>query len=109
MAVYYASKAFVLSLSEALSFELSDLGVAVTTLCPGPTKSKFQERAKMPSSYVKDLMMGDASKCARRGLDGLFSGRDLVIDGWVNRVSVVLMNITPRRLLRWVSARLLSS
>ncbi len=98
MAVYYATKAYVLSFSEALSEELSGTGVTVTALCPGPTASGFQRRAAMEDSrLVKDKKIADAAEVARTGYDGLMRGSTVVIPGFRNRAFVQAIRFTPRR------------
>jgi len=88
MAVYYATKAYVLSFSEALWNELEGSGVTVTCLCPGPTRTDFMARARMgnPSVLAKSRTMMDADEVARRGFEGLLKGRRLVIPGLLNKV-----------------------
>jgi hypothetical protein len=88
MAVYYATKAYVLSFSEALSNELQGSGVTVTCLCPGPTRTGFMASANMgdPAVLAKSSMMMDADAVAKRGVDGLMKGRRLVIPGFLNKM-----------------------
>ncbi len=88
MAVYYATKAYVLSFSEALANEVKGSGVSVSCLCPGPTRTGFMERAKMGNASVlsrKSVMM-DAEAVARRGIDGMMKGKRLIIPGFLNKV-----------------------
>lgn len=102
MAVYYASKAYVLSFSEAIAEELRGTGVTVTALCPGPTTSGFQSRAKMESVRMvktKSLLM-DSKTVAKLGLKGMFEGRPLVITGFLNRIAICSVKFTPRT---WVT------
>ena len=75
MAVYYATKAYVLSFGEALATELKGTGVTVTTLCPGPTKTEFFERANMTQSRLKNMVFADSMSCARNGVDSMHQGR----------------------------------
>ncbi len=88
MAVYYASKAYVLSFSEALSNELKGSGVTVSCLCPGPTRTGFMARAKMgdPEVLAKSFTMMDAEEAARKGVEGLLQGRRLIIPGVLNKM-----------------------
>lgn len=99
MAVYYATKAYVLSLSEALAEELRDTGVTVTCLCPGPTDTGFQARAEMEDSGLLRLGLSDARSVARRGLSGLERGERVVVPGLMNRLGALLVRFTPRRLV----------
>jgi uncharacterized protein len=101
MAVYYASKAYVLSFSEALAEELRGSGVTVTALCPGATESGFQARAAMQASrLVKGKRLMDAARVAQAGYDGFRRGRAVVIPGFQNRLLVQSVRFTPRR---WVT------
>jgi short-subunit dehydrogenase len=100
MAVYYATKAYVLSLSEAVAREVHGTGVTVTALCPGPTRTGFQARAAMESSkLVKGRSLMDAGTVARLGVDGLLAGRPVVVPGWNNKLQAVFPRFTPRRLV----------
>lgn len=100
MAVYYATKAYVLSLSEALHEELRGTGVTVTALCPGPTRTGFQTRAQMQDSKLvrgRDIM--DSQTVARLAYAGLRRGKALVIPGRMNQVQAALPRFVPRRFL----------
>ena len=100
MSVYYATKAFVLSYSEALSYELAGSGVTVTALCPGPTASEFQARAGVRRSVGRGLVrLAPADAVARSGYRAMQAGRRVVIPGFVNRVMVAALRILPRRLV----------
>jgi short-subunit dehydrogenase len=97
MAVYYASKAYVLSFSEALSNETSGTGVTVTCLCPGPTETGFQDRARLGESRLfSALSVASAADVARAGYDGMMAGRALVIPGLFNKVGVQALRVAPR-------------
>jgi short-subunit dehydrogenase len=101
MAVYYASKAYVLSFSEALTDELRGSGVSVTALCPGPTRTGFQARAHMEDSrLVHDRQLMDAAAVARAGYAGLIAGDTVVIPGMRNRVQAFLPRLLPRAIVR---------
>jgi hypothetical protein len=106
-AVYYASKAFVLSLSEAIAYELRGTGVSVTCLCPGPTATGFQERAKAESLLLFRLPLADAAKVAKAGIDGLMHGKPVVVPGLGNKFVAFSPKISPRSLLLAISAKLL--
>ena len=98
MSVYYASKAYVLSFSEALSFELKDTGVTVTALCPGPTGTGFQERASGESMrLMKSKMMAvmEAAPVAKAGYDAMMSGKKVIIPGLMNQVLAIGAKVGP--------------
>jgi hypothetical protein len=95
--IYFATKAFVLSFSQALSEELEDTGVTVTALCPGSTKTEFFERANMKNMRRDSLMM-DAGVVAQIGYRGLMRGKRVVIPGRLNKVMSTLTNFIPTRL-----------
>jgi uncharacterized protein len=100
MAVYYATKAYVLSLTEALAEELKGTGVSATALCPGPTETGFQSRAAMEESkLVKGRTIMDAATVARAGIDGLMVGKPVVVPGWKNKFQAAVPHFVPRRLL----------
>jgi short-subunit dehydrogenase len=97
MAVYYATKAYVLSFSEALANETQGTGVTITCLCPGPTKTGFQERAKMEESkLVKGKEIMDSLTVALAGYEGLHQGRAVVIPGFMNKMLVQSVRFLPR-------------
>jgi short-subunit dehydrogenase len=101
MASYYASKAYVLSFSEALAEELRGTGVTVTCLCPGPTRTDFQRRAGMsgiPIASGLPPMMG-AAAVARAGYGAMRRGARLAVPGLLNRVAVFSVRLAPRRLV----------
>jgi uncharacterized protein len=100
MAVYYATKAYVLSLTEALAEELRGTGVTATALCPGPTETGFQRRAAMQQSkLVKGRTIMDATTVARAGVDGMMSGTAVVVPGWKNKFQAAVPHVLPRRLM----------
>ena len=80
-ATYSATKAFVTSFTEAVHEELKGTGVSVTALCPGFTRTEFQERANAPASEVPGFLWQEAPEVARAGLDGLAKNRAVVIPG----------------------------
>ena len=97
MAVYYATKAYVLSFSEALANELAPSGVTVTALCPGPTRTGFQARAQMEQSkLVRGREIMTAETVARVGYDGLMKGKTVVIPGVGNKMMAQAVRFLPR-------------
>lgn len=99
MAVYYATKAYVLSFSQALHHELQPFGVRVTVLCPGPVPTEFQARAGVSSTTFPRLLARSAERVADEGYRGLRDGRAVVVPGGPNKVVTVLTRLVPRRLL----------
>jgi short-subunit dehydrogenase len=97
MAVYYASKAYVLHFSEALATELEGTGVSVTALCPGPTESEFQTRARMTMSRLVQGQLMSAREVAEIGVRGMEQHRRIVIPGRAARAFVQLVRVLPRR------------
>jgi uncharacterized protein len=99
MAVYYATKAYVVSLSEALHNEARDYGVTVTALCPGPTKTEFDKRAGGTNTKLfKGRNVMDASAVAEIGLAALRSRKPLVVAGRINTLMAFLTRFAPRQL-----------
>lgn len=96
MAVYYATKAYVLSFSEALANELEGSGVSVTALCPGPTESNFQKNSAMEESKILQRGMMDPGAVAKAGYEGLMRGRTIVIPGLKNRILAFSVRLAPR-------------
>jgi short-subunit dehydrogenase len=99
-AVYGATKAFVLSLTETLHVELKGTGVKVTALCPGFTRSEFQQRSGVASSATPAFMWQEASEVAVAGLDALEAGKAICVPGMHNKVLAGVTKVTPRSLLR---------
>ena len=101
MAVYYASKAFVLSFSEALSNETRGTGVTITALCPGPTDTNFRAAAGMQKSmlFSKHLNL-PAAQVARAGYEGMKRGKVIVVPGFKNRLVIQLLRVSPRGFIR---------
>jgi short-subunit dehydrogenase len=107
MAVYYASKAYVLSFSEALSAEWAPLGVSVTALCPGAVKTGFQARARFSSRM--DWAMASAMpspEVARIGYEGMMAGKRVVIPGAGPKLMVFGSSLTPKALSLALVSRL---
>jgi uncharacterized protein len=106
MAVYYATKAFVLSLSEALHEEAKPHGVTVTALCPGPVATEFQARADMKMTRALEFAAIPAAEVARIGVAGYEAGKAIVIPGLANRFGAFgAQHIVPRALARKVAAK----
>jgi short-subunit dehydrogenase len=100
MAVYYATKAYVLSLSEALHSEFGPRGVRVTVLCPGPVPTEFAARAGVTGGQLAPgLLTQTAEAVAEAGYRGLMRGARTVVPGPVNKLVTLAVRIVPRRLL----------
>lgn len=108
-AVYCASKAYVLSFSEAIAEEVRGTGVTVTTLCPGPTKTQFAERANMRNTKIFQGRLSSAVEVADAGYRGLFQGRTTLIVGRMNKLLIFSLRFSPRHLITRVAKTLLSS
>jgi short-subunit dehydrogenase len=100
MAVYYATKAYVLSFSEAIANELEGTGVTVTALCPGPTASGFQAAAHLEESrLVAGKTLPTSREVARAGYDALMRGTPVYVHGLSNKLTVQLPRLFPRRVI----------
>jgi short-subunit dehydrogenase len=99
MANYYASKAYVLSLSEALSNELAGTGVTITALCPGPTSTDFQKRAGIAPSKFSAIAGMSAHAVAQAGYNAVMNGKRVCIPGWKNRLLAASAKWLPRSLV----------
>ncbi len=106
MAVYYASKAFVLSFSEALAGELAETAIHVTCLAPGPVATEFGAIAGVEDSTLFKVGTLDASRAAWAGYQGLRRGKTLVVPGLRNKLTITAVRVVPRSILRWTVARL---
>jgi short-subunit dehydrogenase len=106
MAVYYASKAYVLSLSEALHEEAKPHGVTVTALCPGPTATEFGQHADVEMSRLFKFGAMAADEVARAGVDGYEAGKAVVIPGVSNRVGAWAAQLAPRAYVRRIAGKL---
>ena len=107
MAVYYATKAYVLSFSEAIASELRGSGVTVTALCPGPTATGFQRRAAMEDSkLVSGRTLMDARTVAEAGYAAMLAGKTVVIPGWRNWLMAEAVRFAPRNLTTAIVRRM---
>jgi short-subunit dehydrogenase len=99
MATYYATKAYVLSLSQALNEELSGTNVKVTAFCPGPTPTNFGKRAGFANeSIFGGILNLEAQQVAAKGYKGLMQGKTVVIPGKMNWIGTQLLRLLPRSL-----------
>jgi len=103
MAVYFATKAFVLSLSEALHEELKPHGVKVSCLCPGPTRTEFGDVAGFGGNGVFDRVAMESAEVVRIGLQALDKNRAVAIAGFVNKVGALSTRFAPRSVVRKIA------
>jgi uncharacterized protein len=106
MAVYYATKAYVLSFSEALHAELAPKGVRVTALCPGPVPTEFQGRAGVKPGFDSAVLGVSAADVARAGFDGLMAGKRLVLPGLGMKIIPFLLRFVPRGVVLGLVSRI---
>ncbi|MGQ0685218.1 SDR family NAD(P)-dependent oxidoreductase [Bradyrhizobium sp.] len=96
MAVYYATKAYVLSFTEAMRHELAPLGVRVTVVCPGPVLTEFQARAGFAPGYDSAILNVSAAEVARQGYEGLMANKRAVLPGFGIKMVPFLLRLFPR-------------
>ena len=107
LAVYSATKAFVLSFSRALRYELKDTPIAVSCLSPGPTATGFGSRAGLDAfAELAEKFNMPAQAVAQIGLDGMFNKKPEIIAGFLNKVSAWGANFLPKKLVEKISANL---
>jgi len=100
MAVYYATKAYVLSLSEALHSELNPRGIKVAVLCPGPVPTEFAARAGVKGgTLAPSILTRSAEDVAEAGYRGLMGGHRTIVPGLLNKLVTVLIRLIPRRII----------
>jgi uncharacterized protein len=102
MAVYYATKAYVVSFSEAIANELEGTGVTVTALCPGPTDSGFQAAASLETSRLIAFPKASSRAVAEAGYKAVMAGKVLCIPGASNKVTALAPRFFPRAIIRKV-------
>jgi short-subunit dehydrogenase len=105
MAVYYASKAYVLSFSEAMRAELAPHGVRVTVVCPGPVPSEFQARAGFAPGFDSAILNVSPAEVARQAYDGLMANKRAVLPGLGIKVVPFLLRLFPRSFILWAVCR----
>ena len=103
MAVYFATKAYVLSLSEALHEELKPYGIKVSCLCPGPTRTEFGEVAGFGGNGLFEHVAMTAKDVVAKGLTGLERNRAVVVTGWMNKVAAASTRFAPRPIVRKIA------
>ncbi len=103
MSVYYASKAYVLSFSEAIRQELAGTGVSVTCLCPGPTRTHFAVAANVQKSPLFQRSLMDADVVARVGYNACLHGKPFVVPGIQGKIGAFATRLVPRSFSAWVA------
>ena len=103
MAVYFATKAFVLSFTEALHEELMPHGVKVTCLCPGPTRTEFGEVAGFGGNGAFDKLAMEAGEVVEAGLKGMDRNRAVIVPGLVNKIGAISTRFAPRSVVRKIA------
>ncbi|WOD37761.1 SDR family oxidoreductase [Nodosilinea sp. E11] len=104
MAVYYASKAYVLSFTDALATELEGTGVTATTLCPGPTESEFQDKAAMQNVAMFDAKnLPTSGDVAIYGYQAMEKGQRIAVHGTKNKMLTLVTRLLPRKKLAEIS------
>lgn len=106
MATYGATKAFVGSLSQAIHEEVKGTGVHVTVLCPGFTRTEFQQRSGATAGKLPSFVWQDAATVARAGLDDLEKNKAIAVPGALNKVTSFFADAAPSSLTRRVAARM---
>jgi short-subunit dehydrogenase len=106
MAVYFATKAYVLSFTEALHEEWKGRGIKVSALCPGPTRTEFGDVAGIKTLGQFDRLAMEAGPVVRAGLDGLDANRAVVIPGAVNKAGAWSTRFAPRSVVRKIAGSL---
>jgi len=106
MAVYYASKAYVLSFSEAIENELKGTGLTVSTLCPGPTRTDFSNRANLGKSKLFDGGTMDSMSVAKAGYEGVRNGKSIIIPGTQNKILAKSIRFIPRKVVTGIVRRM---
>ena len=108
MAVYFATKSFVLNLSEAIGRELKNDNITVTTLCPGPTHTSFGEVSNINASdVVKSVKIATAKDVAALGYKSMMKGRATVIHGSINKLAPFVIRFLPRKWITNLSERVM--
>ena len=100
MAAYYASKAYVLNLTEAISEECKDSGIRISCLCPGPVKTTFQDKAGIKKSESAKKYLMDAEEVAKVSYKDFKKGKLIIIPGMKNKLLVIGNKLLPRRISR---------
>ena len=103
MAVYFATKAFVLSFTEALHEEMKPHGIKVSCLCPGPTRTEFGDVAGFGGNGLFDRVAMNSPEVVRAGLKGLDKNHAVIVPGWMNKVTAASTRFAPRSIVRKIA------
>jgi hypothetical protein len=103
MAAYFATKAFVLSFTEALHEELKPHGIKVSCLCPGPTRTEFGEVAGFNGNSMFERVAMESPEVVEAGLAGLDKNHAVVVPGWMNKVTAASTRFAPRPIVRKIA------
>jgi uncharacterized protein len=106
MAVYYATKAYVIMFSEAIANEVKGSGVTVTCFCPGATATNFAGRARMEESRLFKMGAMRSEVVARAGYKGMMAGKGMVVPGVINKTLAISVRFSPRKLVTAISRSL---
>ena len=110
MAIYFASKSYVLAFSEAVANELKGTGVSLTALCPGPTESEFQDAANMEESMLfKRSKVATSEDVAKYGYNQMIKGKVVAIEGAINKFSIFASRFVPKNVLTSIVRRIQES
>ena len=104
--IYYATKAFVLSFTEGLKEELKNTNIKITCLAPGPTNTEFGEVSGLDKSFLFKFGTMGAKEVALQGYNGFLRGETVVIPGFANKLLPLLVRLSPRFLVRSITAKL---
>jgi hypothetical protein len=96
MSIYYATKAFVLSFSQAVAFEVRDAGITVSALCPGATRTEFDTIAGTSGTRLVRSGIMEARVAAEAGIRGLLAGKRVIVPGFRNKLSAFASRLAPR-------------
>ena len=108
MATYFATKHYVLAISEAVAYEWKEKGVVVTALCPGPTMSEFFDHAEMTGSkMLKTMRLPSSKEVAKFGLDNMFKKKTVAVHGILNKVLIFIGRLAPRNVITKLTAKAL--
>ena len=108
MAVYFATKAYVLNFSESIGYEVRNEGITVTALCPGPTETHFVDESHMRASdLIGNVNIASAKEVARVGYEAMIKGEPVIIHGFMNRMVTFFERFLPRKIVTMLSGRIM--